>query len=467
MKNYCDTYCNPISIPDYPIGRDCLDGKHMSWREAADPTVIYENGIWYLYPSCGMVYYTDDFREWKHVRMEPYDCGYAPTVVKSRGKFLLCASVSELWESSSPTGPFKPIGKFRNTDGTVAERIFDPMLFSDDDERLYLYWCTGVSGVIGAELDADNPIQMISEPTEFFRFDPSHEWERCGDYNDDGGMCSMEGAWLYKKHGVYYLCYSAPGTEFISYAQGAYKGDRPLGPFTYMKSSPFTRKTSGLCRGVGHGCIVDGPCDTIWTFYTIGVWSRHHLERRIGMDPLGIDENGDLYVKNISETPQWIPGLIKNPENDNGAGLKNCTGHRSTSATSHAAGRDALYAVDGSTQTWWQPDAADTAPTLTVSLAYRGIDIKSVRIMWRDVGLDVCGGVTAGAFGYTVDAMDTDNVWHEVLAMSDNKVDMAVDYRVLEPMRARAVRLNIKGTPEGITPGVIDFTVFGEWTPAE
>ena len=52
------TYCNPIPLPDYPLGRNCFNTgwKHRAdFRETADPTVIYEDVKWYLYPSCGMV----------------------------------------------------------------------------------------------------------------------------------------------------------------------------------------------------------------------------------------------------------------------------------------------------------------------------------------------------------------------------------------------------------------------------
>ena len=47
------TYCNPIPVPDYPIGRHALDDDNRGrvWRELADPTVLYESGVWYLYPS--------------------------------------------------------------------------------------------------------------------------------------------------------------------------------------------------------------------------------------------------------------------------------------------------------------------------------------------------------------------------------------------------------------------------------
>ena len=45
------TYCNPIPLPDYPLGRNCFNTgwKHRAdFRETADPTVIYEDGKWYL-----------------------------------------------------------------------------------------------------------------------------------------------------------------------------------------------------------------------------------------------------------------------------------------------------------------------------------------------------------------------------------------------------------------------------------
>ena len=51
------TYCNPTPLPDYPIGRTCYyRNLDIHFRETADPSVIYEDGKWYLYSSCGMMY---------------------------------------------------------------------------------------------------------------------------------------------------------------------------------------------------------------------------------------------------------------------------------------------------------------------------------------------------------------------------------------------------------------------------
>ena len=57
-----------------------------------------------------------------------------------------------------------------------------------------------------------------------------------------------------KISGKYYLQYSAPGTEFKTYADGVYVADKPAGPFTYALYSPFSFKPTGFICGAGHSC---------------------------------------------------------------------------------------------------------------------------------------------------------------------------------------------------------------------
>ena len=62
------TWCNPLPIPDYPIGRLVRDvmngptpeGPKEQFRELADPTALWLDGKWYLYPSGDMAWVSSD-----------------------------------------------------------------------------------------------------------------------------------------------------------------------------------------------------------------------------------------------------------------------------------------------------------------------------------------------------------------------------------------------------------------------
>lgn len=466
MNRFEKTYCNPIPLPDYPLGREGLKDEY-NWRETADPSVLYEDGIWYLYSSCGMVYWTEDFVNWKHERMEPYDMGYAPTIVKHKGKYYICGSLSDLYEADNPKGPFKSIGRFKNPDGTDLVNNYDPMVFSDDDGRLFLYYAVGLKPhIMGAELDPDNPTQLITQTALMFPFNSDHIWERNGEYNEDGDMCSIEGPWMFKKNGIYYLTYGAPGTEYSTYGMGAYKSKSPLGPWEYMKTNPYSRKTDGVVRGPGHGCVVEGPNNTLWSFYTTTICYLHHLERRIGFDPLYINEDGDLVCERVTETPQWAPGVVADPVHDNDTGLVCVTGRRRPNASSSAPGRDAIYATDEDLMSWWQPADEDREPTLTIPIAPYGMNCCAVRIIWRDVGLSLQHNALPGPIKYKLEIRDTlaEGEWTTVVDRSESDEDFIVDYRTFDEIRGNEIRLTILDWPENIKPGVMNISVFGYWT---
>jgi hypothetical protein len=120
------------------------------FRETADPSVLFHENKWYLYPSCGLAYVSEDFATWTHHPVEPQNPGYAPTIVKHRDTFLLTACNAPLWRAPHPLGPFENLGDFYKPDGTRLESWPDPMIFADDDGRLFLYWGISSPGILGA-----------------------------------------------------------------------------------------------------------------------------------------------------------------------------------------------------------------------------------------------------------------------------------------------------------------------------
>lgn len=461
-----NTYCNPISIPNYPRGIASINNKNQKdFRDMADPSVLYYNSKWYLYPSNGMAYVSEDFINWQHYRITP-EIFYAPTVAYYKNRFYLAANRSPLYISDNPLGPFTEIGSFKKPDNSELS-MMDPMIFPDDDGRLYLYWGGGVRGVFGAELDPDKPNQLITWPKNLFSFNPEHEWECFGNWNEDKNISNIEGSWMLKHNQKYFLTYTAPGTQLRTYAMGTYVCDTPLGEFRYQARNPILTSKSGLIQGPGHGCFVHGPNNTLWAFYTLITCYEHSFERRIGYDPAGFDDDGNLYVNGSSEPPQLAPGILVYPEKGNSYGTIQVTSAKKITATSSSPGRDALYAFDDSMLTWWQPEEMDPQKQLTISLR-SSFMISSQRIIWRDVGLDYDNGIVPDPFGYKVEVAlgaalaDLKTLsWKTILDNSDNQTDMLIDYKVFDEIEAQHIRLTITNYPNGIQPGVINFTVFG------
>ena len=264
---------------------------------------------------------------------------------------------------------------------------------------------------------------------------------------------------MLKRDGKYYLTYAAAGTENRTYAMGCAVGKSPLGPFVPQKNNPVLRTTTGLVTGTAHGCVVEGPHKSLWAFYTVRAGVVHGFERRLGMDPAYIGEDGELHVNGASSLPQRLPTASKGAEPTGWLPLN--AGPR-TVGSSDAPNLSGRLAVDDDLRTWWQPAADDKTPTLTSNLTTPGAVVRAVRVVWRDVGLNTKKGAKAGAFRYKVEVRTAADTWTTVIDRSQSTDDLLIDYRECPATPGTAARLVIVGAPPGITPGVAEFTVFGE-----
>lgn len=478
------TFCNPLSIPDYPIGRFARDlssadtGPEWMWRlgykeqfrELADVSALWFDNKWYLYPSVDMAWVSDDCgATWKHHSLNVPDIGYAPTIAKHKDRFLLMASNSPIYSSESPLGPFEQLGKIDLQRNGKLPDFIDPMLYSDTDGRLYYYWgCSPTGGIWGVELDAHDPIKVISEPKELIPFNPvKFPWEAVGQWNQNPRVGWMEGAWMLKRGSKYYLTYSAGGTENKTYAMGCYVSESPLGPFTPQKRNPILRTVDGLITGSAHGSIVAGPNDELWAFYSVRASVVHAFERRLGMDRAEIDADGDLVVRGATSFPQQLPSL-ENKNLSNGhraasshsAGWLPMNGELRTVGSSDAPNLKGRFAVDDDLCTWWEPSQNDANPTLTSEFLLPST-IHSARVIWRDVGIDTKQSIAPGPIRYRIELETSKGKWSTIIDRSQSDEDLLIDYRECEPTVGNRARLVILVWPKGITPAVAEFTLFG------
>jgi len=463
----------------------------------ADPTVIKFRGAYYLYLTGGVspggslgaaVWSSEDLVRWEHHLVSiPQGRGIsAPTAFEYEGYVYLTGNDSGLFRSRNPLGPFEFFGDFIDEHGHRLERrlhgacggcedggVFDPAVFVDDDSRVYLYYAGGgTDGVYGVELDR-NDLRKFAGPYEhFFRFEPSHVWERYGSRNEMSAESWIEGPWMTKHDGTYYLQYAAPGTDWITYGVGVYTSDDPLGPFSYYEGSPILVHHGGLINGSGHHSVVEGPGGSLWAIYTLLYrnWNRM-FERRIGMDPVGFDAQGNMVIGGPSETPQWAPGVEAEPWKGNHSGSIPLSQDKNYVVSSESPGRNAPYAFDNSARTWWAPADDDSAPWLELDLAAgwsQNYVVDSARILFALPEGDVEDESSPNNSGdgsrvrrYKIEVSLDGDAFTTVVDKADNGVDNAVEFDEISPVACRYVRLSITGWPEGLPSGVVEFTVFG------
>ena len=436
------TFCNPLPLPELPksVYIDC-GGKGIPHRQVSDPNLIREAGKWYLYPSAGFVYESgDDGGTW--VRHESADGleGHGPGAVKHRGKYYYIPRTDgEVYVGERPTGPFRSLGRIALPAGVPGPA--DPMLFSDEDGRLYFYWgCTAQGGIWGCELDAENPTRVVSRPVELIPFDPvGQPWECCA-VNPKNGW--LEGAWVLRINGRYCLTFSAGGAQHATYAMGAYWSESPLSGFKPQRSNPFFVSPRGLVTGTGHGSVVQDERGDLWVSYCITVGNLHWFERRVGLDRLELSADGEIKPSAATSEPQLLPAF--------GRGS---AGWRRIPVRTPCAD-----AADDSLQTvTWMLD-----PPCRIDYEFlRPSTVRAFRLCWRENGYDPDHGVMGGPFRYRLSVRLPDGTWKTLCDASANDRDLLVDYRETESVKATAARLELLSVPAGIKAGVSDFALFG------
>ena len=480
-------YCNPLPM---------VGGGGAS--ASGDVTVIRDNGKYYMYCTGGGAWISGDLVNWTFQRVT--NVPVAPHVVKYNGSFYMCGNDGPLFKADNPLGPFTNIGNWTNTPGVAGgwNCAFDMDIFIDDDNKPYLYYPgRGVSGIFVVPLDPNDLTKFAGPPRHLFGFNKDHVWERYGEMNEYTDVAWIEGPWLQKHNGTYYLEYSASGTQWKTYADGYYTAKSPMGPFQYAPNNPLLRKTEGLVTGTGHGSIVEGPGKQLWQFYTI-VLANPPGGRRIGMDPVAFDKHGNMSVR-ITDSPQWAPGVVADPAKDGDSGSIPVTINkvRAMNAlskfSSQQPGHDAAYAVDNSSGTWWEPNPTDAQPTLTIELSpatrfdkVQLFTIDSMRLLFTDggrFGFGNRGGVpgagaaatdtnsaaagtstppATNAYQYNIDVSTDGKTYAPVLDQTTTTVVRNTIFEEIPPTECRFVRLTMTNWPRATPLGIIEFTVFGK-----
>ena len=504
-------FCNPININyRYQFNADPRRGGALQiCREAADPSMILFKGRYYIFASMTLgVWVSDDLVDWENHRLPDtlplYD--YAPDVRVIGDYVYFCASSRERscdrWRTKDIlNGPYERI------EGSFP--FWDPNLFRDDDGRVYFYWgCSNSTPIWGVELDPGT-MRPVGEKTALVEGHP-HEigYERIGEDNSTlpasaeviearyrafmnaqgvpeesipadvrpliRGMFSdrpyIEGAWMDKHGGKYYLQYAAPGTQYNTYSDGVYVGESPLGPFRLADSNPYSYKPGGFLPGAGHGSTMRDARGNFWHAATMRISKNHDFERRVGIWPAGFDEDGALFCN--QRYGDWPTALEGDPWR--GPAWMLLSAGKAAAASSCVPGHEPDKAAEENVQSWWRAASNSRGEWLSIDLG-KVYDIHAVQINFADDKIDVpCPGeIRPGSQARYIDASERVTQWKLEASLdgarwfavedkSGAETDLSHDLIVREEgFAARWLRLSDMAVPFAQAPCVSGLRVFG------
>ncbi|WP_026671056.1 family 43 glycosylhydrolase [Butyrivibrio sp. AE3006] len=507
--------CNPININyRYQFNADPRKGGEIQiCREAADPSMILFKGRYYIFASMTLgVWVSDDLVKWENHRLPDelplYD--YAPDVRVMGDYVYFCASKRDencdrFRTKDILNGPYEKIpGNFP---------YWDPNLFIDDDGKVYFYWgCSNTEPIYGCELDPETMLPkgekvpiLEGHPTEY-------GYERVGEDNsifpasqeeiekgfqgflamqnttedqipDDlkpliKGMFSnmpyIEGAWVDKHNGKYYLQYAFAGTQFNTYGDGVYVSDSPLGPYKLAENNPYSYNPGGFLPGAGHGSTMEDKSGNLWHTATMRISVNHDFERRVGLWPAGFDKDGELFCnQRYGNWPFKISGAKQDPWKNPDWFLLSYD--KKTSCSSALSENPSENVTDEDVQTLWRPASTGKDEWITVDLG-NVYKVNAVQINFGDGKLDIpipgeIRGTTQARF---IDDKTYCTRWkmegsvdgEDFFVLEDKSeatTDLTHDLVVMEEGREiRYIRVSNIEVPYGQIPALSGIRVFGK-----
>ena len=459
------TFCNPINV-----GYRYQEGYHA--RSAADSALVLFRGDYYLFASrCSGYWWSSDLADWQFVYISrdiiPHIEDWAPAACVVDDTLYLTHCGGHLYRSTDPkAGLWDYVG--------CPYNWYDPALFVDDDGRAYCYHgCSPVNPLYAMELDPAHDFALLGEPVPCFQSDPAHRgFEVRGDAHtryEEGSW--LEGAWVLKHEGRYYLQYSVPGTQFVSYSDGCAVSDSPMGPFVYCENSPFTYKASGFVVGSGHGSLLCDRHGRFWKCGTAVIAVNTGFERRLTLVPFTFNEEGQMAADlAFSDYPLYHAGVP-------GRSFENSRPHwhlvsygAAATASSSLEGHPPVLAFDESMRTWWSAQTGEAGEWLAADLG-KTCRVQAIQLNFadQDVGETSYDREEVACYRYRLEISESGTTWQTVADCSEAEgrpstaADTSHDYfELCRPVTARYVRVtNCGPVPAGGKFAVSGLRMFG------
>lgn len=271
----------------------------------ADPTILLDNGTYYLYgtssnayPAGFIVYTSTDLKEWKgpqgarggYALRKGDSFGtskfWAPQVFRYQDKFYMAYAADERIAIAIADSPLGPFVQSRIAPIVSQQKQIDPFVFFEG-ERAYLYHV-----VVG---DGENKIYVAELEPSFDKVKPETLTECIGVdrlwENSEGAEWKVaEGPTVIKVGEEYLLFYSANHFRSKDYAVGYATSKSPFGPWKKQSEHPLISRRNTGQPGSGHGDLFQDK-EGIWKY----VFHTHRSDTSISPRKTALI---DLIIKN-------------------------------------------------------------------------------------------------------------------------------------------------------------------------
>ncbi|HUQ10232.1 MAG TPA: family 43 glycosylhydrolase [Steroidobacteraceae bacterium] len=489
------TYANPVDV-DYRYNFEQVN-EQISYRTGADPVIVRHKDAYYLFMTLADGYWrSTNLLDWRFIKPTrwPVASIVAPAAISDGDRLILMPSMTRpdpIFFSLDPARgelefltrrpPELPGAVSGEAEGGITpwrpgaaqpEHVqpgpWDPALFKDDDGRWYLYWGSSHTfPLYGIEVDlseaeSQQRIRYIGKPRALVTLDPKrHGWERFGpDHTGEGQPVYIEGAWMTKQGGRYYLQYAAPGTEYNVYATGTYVSDQPLGPFEYAEYNPVGYKPGGFVHGAGHGNTFQDAHGNWWNTGTPWIGHNWNFERRIALFPAAFSDDGQMSVDTrFADFPHYMPEGVADPESLFTGWM--LLSYRKPANASPSPGVGLEKVTDEDPRTFWVAASTAAGQTLTVDLGAP----KTLRALQVNFADYLSNRYADAPDIYTEFALESSldgKRWTALARTGPDKRDRPNAYFQLPaPVRARYVRY-VHGHVGAANLAISDLRVFGD-----
>ncbi|WP_177182621.1 glycoside hydrolase family 43 protein [Paenibacillus sp. OV219] len=215
----------------------------------------------------GTVFTVDEVPSWA-----TFDYMWAPHLTYYKGKYYVYYSTKV-----NDGDPFKgmgigvavadnPLGPYKDEGGPVVwgtgfEKI-DPFVLDVEDGKRYLYWGSDKQPIYAAQLAEDGLSVVGEEKAVIYP----------GVQSREGYDALVEGPWVVKRNGYYYMFYSGDyccqdnSGQDAHYAVMAARSKSWAGPFEPFPNNPVLEKNDTFLAP-GHNAVIQDEAGTDWMLY--------------------------------------------------------------------------------------------------------------------------------------------------------------------------------------------------------